>query len=337
VRLAVSRTAGVALEGAILDFRDRGINRRISLFADWFARRHVAIRTNATMEDFTGQDPIYSASILAAFRIDNLTLVSPSATVRGQVEQVAIDVARASGVGPGVSGRARVATGNRSEALAQLRADTPWLRAEVDGTWASDREADGQVGLVGSLVYIDQSLHMARPVGNGFALVRVPDLGGVRVMHNRMEVGKTDWRGAVIVPQLFPYNPTYLSVNPDDIPFDREMEKEGAHVAVPFGGAATRRFAEKRLQIVRGQLYIDEKTPVPAGGEVTVVGKPDLASPVGGDGRFEFMDLVPGSYRLGVQYAEGRCSAEVTVKDTGGEVDLGTVECKPASSPSPSP
>jgi outer membrane usher protein len=335
-RVAVTRTAGISFEGAALDFRDRGWNRRITLSGDWFAKRFLSLRSNVTMEDFGAGSPVYSASVVAAFRLDNLTLISPSIEKSDGREEFAVDVARAASFGPGVSGRLRAATGSRSEVLGQVRGDTPWMRVEVDGSWANDRDFIGQAGVVGSLVYIDRSLHVARPVGDSFALVRTPKLSGVGVDLNRIYVGRTDFRGALVVPQLFPYNGVYVSVNPDDVPLDRELDPEGVHVAVPFGNGTTLSFAERRFMVLRGHLYLDDKTPVPAGSEVRVVGKTDLISPVGHDGLFEFLELGPGTHRLVVEYAQGRCMAtiEVSKSDDG---ELGKLRCAPVSPPSSSP
>jgi outer membrane usher protein len=211
------------------------------------------------------------------------------------------------------------------------------LRTEFDGSWASDRDADARVGMIGSLVYADKSIHAARPVGSGFALVRVPDLPGVQVLHNRMHVGKTDFRGALLVPGLIPYNGSYISINPDDIPLDRELEREGQYVAVPYGGATTLRFAEKRLLIVRGRLVLPDGKPVPRGGEATVVGGAQGGSPVGSEGVFELIDLLPGRYQLEVQYTGGKCTADIQVKAQQSEIDLGAASCAPSSSSAPSP
>ncbi len=334
-RVAVGRTAGVALEGVFLDLRDGGINRRVTLSGDWFTRARVALRAQVGIEDFDQQDPVFSCSLVAAFRLDGLTMLSSSASVRDSDEEFALDLSRAAGVGPGLSGRVRGATGTNSELLAQLRADTPWLRAEFDGNWSTQREDDVRGGIVGSIVYIDKSIHAARPVGSGYALVRTPNLTGVRVLHNRMKVGTTDWRGALIVPQLFPYNASYVSVDPDDIPLNRVLDRDGQYVKVPFGGATTLKFAEKILIVVRGRLVLESGKPVPAGGDAQVAGDSGISSPVGNDGYFEFIDLVPGSYQLEVQYPEGRCTAHIQVKANESEAELGEVRCAPGSSSSP--
>ncbi len=72
----------------------------------------------------------------------------------------------------------------------------------VRGEGSETTDALGAVNLAGSIVGIGGEVLLSRPVEDGFALVKVPQSRGVRVLANNQLAGRTGRRGSLFVPDL---------------------------------------------------------------------------------------------------------------------------------------
>ena len=79
--------------------------------------------------------------------------------------------------------------------------DLPTLTAHHDGLEADRARASGCDGIVA----IGGEVLLSRPVDDGFALVKVPNARGVRVLANNQLSGRTGRRGSLFVPDLRSY------------------------------------------------------------------------------------------------------------------------------------
>ena len=91
----------------------------------------------------------------------------------------------------------------------------------VDGS--QDDKTIGTFNLAGSLVAIGGEVLLSRPVDDGFALVKVPDSPGVRVLANNQLSGRTGRRGSLFVPDLRSYLSSPIGIVQDDLPVDVKL------------------------------------------------------------------------------------------------------------------
>ena len=83
---------------------------------------------------------------------------------------------------------------------------------------------------------IGGSIHATRPVDESYGLIRVPGVSGVRGYLSNQEVGRTDRRGDLLVPNLLPYYGNRLGINDKDIPMDHDIGTTELTIAPPFRG-----------------------------------------------------------------------------------------------------
>jgi outer membrane usher protein len=189
----------------------------------------------------------------------------------------------------------------------------------------------GSLTAAGAMVLVDGALMASRPIQDGYAVVSVSGLEGVRGYLNNQEVGRTDSRGYLLVPRLQSYYGNRVSISDGDVPLDYEIGQTEQVIATPLRGGALIRFDVHRIRSVTGSVRVETagRTTVPAYGElVAIAGARRITSPVGGKGEFWLADLPVGRYPAQVEFREGTCNFELVVpEDAGRIVNLGTVSC----------
>ncbi|WP_242334776.1 MULTISPECIES: fimbria/pilus outer membrane usher protein [Anaeromyxobacter] len=233
-------------------------------------------------------------------------------------------------VGPGVGYQLRAdsAAGGAVSGLLQAQPEFGHYElgyARVDGSEAGSASASGALVLVGGRLFA------TRPVEQGFALVRVPGVGGVRAYLDRRPVGRTDGRGDLLVPGLLPYYGNRLGIEDADVPQSYRVGLTERLVAARPRGAALVRFDVTRLRAVEGWLRIArrDRADVPAYGtfEVDVAGG-TRRSPVGADGAFWLEDVPAGAHAARIYWKGELCELPLEIPDSGtGVLELGTITC----------
>jgi outer membrane usher protein len=211
-----------------------------------------------------------------------------------------------------------------------IEAQGPYGRYE-----ASQEVIDGQsntrASAAGGLVFIGGGVHPTRPVNQSYALVRVPEVGGVRAYLNNQEIGRTNRRGDTLIPNLLPYYANRIAISDQDVPLDRDIETVEQSVAPPYHGGALVVFQASRRQAITGTLVVTvgSQTVIPALGELTViVGSQSLSSPIGSNGEFYLENIPAGRYEAIVVFSGGRCRLTLEVPtSTAPVIRLGVVRC----------
>ena len=145
---------------------------------------------------------------------------------------------------------------------------------------------------------------------------------------NNQEIGRTNSKGNLLIPDLAPYYGNRLRIEGTDVPMDYELGSLEQLVATPLRGGAQVVFDVKRSQSVAGLLRMDGGA-APAYGELRVDYKGGHAeSPVAADGRF-WLDGVPAGKHHGlVEFRDGFCNLDLTVPASRDRiVDVGAVRC----------
>ncbi len=181
------------------------------------------------------------------------------------------------------------------------------------------------------IVTIGGRVYATRPVYDSFALMRVPGVAGIPGYISNQEVGRTDARGDLVVPNLLSYYGNRLGIGVADVPLDYAIDATEQIVAPAFRGGALVTFPVQRTQRFTGRLVVDVsgKSVSPAYGQLTITvdGKP-VISPVGKGGEFYFENLAAAKYAADLEYAGGTCrfTLEVPAADVP-FTNLGRLHC----------
>ena len=185
---------------------------------------------------------------------------------------------------------------------------------------------------MGSVVAIGGAVYASRPVEQSFALVQVGGVEGVRGYSSHQEVGRTDKRGNLLIPNLQPYYGNLLTISDTDIPLAYSVGGVRLTLAPPFRGGALAVFPVQSVTRVLGRVRVggDGEDRTPVFGEIVVAadGMPPSTSPLGAEGDFYFENLPAGRHVATVRDSKGECSLTLNVPDsTDPVIELGVVRC----------
>jgi outer membrane usher protein len=181
------------------------------------------------------------------------------------------------------------------------------------------------------IVAIGGSLHLSRPVQDGFALVNVPGVRGVRASLDNQEIGRTDGRGQLLVPNLLPYYGNRIGIMDQDIPIDYSIGVTDQLVAPPMKGGSVVTFPARRVQAFVGVVVVETggRTVTPAYGQLSVTAEGQTyESPIGRDGEFYLENLPRGPHPAVIDHKDAVCRFTLDAPASPASlVDMGTVRC----------
>lgn len=197
---------------------------------------------------------------------------------------------------------------------------------------SSNGENAATAEIAGSLVLAGGRVTLARTVNDGYAVIRVPANTGVRVYVNNQIAGRTGSGGVLVVPGLLPYYANSVSIAPEDVGIEYQLDRIRALIAPPNRGPALVRFDAAISHAASGRIVVidGENRIVPAYGDVSfeLGGKPPVTSPIGKAGEFYLENVPEGPLALRVAFGERTCRTTVTIP-TGIHIvaDLGEISC----------
>lgn len=240
-------------------------------------------------------------------------------------------------VGEGFGLRADVAHDSLQEADSGYNGS---LLAQYHGRWAEYGIEQVRVvelnattlHLAGSVAAIDGGVHLSRPIGDSFALVRTSGLEGVRVSSAHQEVGRTDDDGELLVPNLISYGDNAIEIEQRDIPFEYAVPTLDSHIAPQFRSGAVVDFRLVRTQAFIGVMRLEQdgaratadlatlEIQLPDGERQVVIGR---------GGEFYLENVPPGSYPVRVFRQDVECATEMEFPASEETfVDLGEITCR---------
>ncbi|MBP1634061.1 MAG: fimD, outer rane usher protein [Acidobacteria bacterium] len=188
------------------------------------------------------------------------------------------------------------------------------------------------VSIAGGVVAIGGRLFAARPVQDGYGLLRVPGVKGVRGFVSNQEIGRTNGNGDMLIPDLLPYYANRVSIADQDVPIGHEVESREQPVAPPYRGGAVVTFEAAKVSAVTGTVTVIAagREIVPEYGDLVIqAAGVSQTSPIGRGGRFYFEKLAAGRYTAAVQYHGGSCDIAIVVRDSSTPVvNAGAHSCR---------
>ena len=161
---------------------------------------------NATRVDRAGSPVAWEGFASLAVSLGWRTMASAVTSVDADGEALtSLNVQRSLPLGPGFGFRldANAKDPYQTQGIFEVQARRGILGLRADAS--KDDQTVGTLNLAGSLVAIGGEVLLSRPVDDGFALVKVPQSRGVRVLANNQPVGRTGRRGSLFVPDLRSY------------------------------------------------------------------------------------------------------------------------------------
>lgn len=215
--------ANVTAQYSYADFRDRGVEERVALLASirltdranlFLSGAHSRSRLfGETNEGFAGVSYFLGAA----------TTASASWEQHGRQGLGTVEVQKSLPVGTGFGYRVRgVANEDVQQGLANVQYQGPWGRYEADYENTNGHDVVS-ASVAGGIMAIGGSVSATRPIYDSFGLIRVPGLADVRGYVNNQEIGVTDPRGDLPVPNLLAYYGNRIAIADTDVPLTHSV------------------------------------------------------------------------------------------------------------------
>ena len=182
------------------DARDRGSRDLVSAFSSIRLTDRASLFMGVAQSWERGARPSTDAFAGLSIALGTRTTATLAYQRQSGANGGSVEVQRSLPVGPGFGYRARVdATGSSSDGLVDVQYQGPWGRYEASWERANG-DSTTVLNAAGGLVAIGGTVFATRPVTDGFALIQVPGVAGVRGYVNNQEIGRTNARGDLPVP-----------------------------------------------------------------------------------------------------------------------------------------
>jgi outer membrane usher protein len=334
----LGRRLSATLEYQAQTSRDAGFSDRMSLRGDLQLGRGVALSLSTDRSRPPGAPAQAGLLLMLTWSYGDRSTMDAFGSRRGSTTGVGAGAQQSLPAGEGAGYRVRTEHGELGDsALAQVQYQGPYGRYEggverIGGMNA----ANGSIS--GGLVAMGGNLFLTRSVDQGFALIDVGGVEGVRGYSNNQPIGRTDSRGLLLIPSLLPYYGNRISIQGTDVPIDFEVGNTEKLIAPSLRGGALVQFEVRRVRTLTGRVLMSrtgESSVAPAFGTLKVPGqKGSVPSPIGAGGEFYLEDLPPGVHPAEVQSDAGSCALVLRIPADGAAMlDLGELHCSAAPAP----
>jgi outer membrane usher protein len=310
-----------AQDGSIRTRSEAMMSRRLGRHADLIA-------TAARIDE--GRGPRVEASVAVTVMMGGRTSATTTISRTADGTRSAVDVQRPLPMGTGYGFQLRGEPEKGGTPAGALQYQGTHGRYEVRYQ-ESAGQRNASLNVSGAVVGIGGGVFATRPVRSSYALVQVPGVKGVRGFSSNQEIGRTNGRGQIFVPDLLPYYANVVNIADTDIPIDYLIPRVQETVAPPFRGGVLVRFPVQRVQRSEGRILvvIGGGERVPTYGELVVTAEGRrYASPVGAAGEFYFEDLPVGRHAASVDVGGRACAFTLDVPAADAMVArLGTIRC----------
>jgi outer membrane usher protein len=286
------------------------------------------LSANATRVDKAGAPVAWEGFASLTLSLGWRMVASAVTTVDTDGEALTtVNLQRSLPLGPGFGFRidADAQEPYRTQGVFEVQGRRGILGVRADGS--QNDKTVGTVNLAGSIVGIGGEVLFSRPIDDAFALVKIPNARGVRVLANNQLSGRTGRRGSLFVPDLRSYLSSPIGIVQDDLPVEVKLGATTQDIAVPYRGGAVVVFEASVIRALTGRLDVAGKAPEYGTLSVTV-GASEFSSPLNATGEFYFEDLPPGDYPAVASWSGRTCRATIHMPDKAPPMtDAGVVTC----------
>lgn len=319
----LTHTLSLTLESQLSSMRDAGLSTSLALRADLRLTNDLSLAVSGSRMRAPGSSADFGVFATLLYNFGRGTSGDFGANA-GQKSGASAGVQKSLPAGEGYAYAVRSTLQDGQSAVTVAQGQYQGAYGSYLATWSRSGSSQGASATVaGATVLIDDQLMASRPVQDGYALIQVPGLPGVRGYLNNQEIGRTDESGNLLVPSLQPYSANHLSIGDSDIPLSYEIGLTHQLVATPLRGGALVRFDVRKVSTVTGMVRVEGA--VPAYGEMVIDAR---TSPLGGKGEFWFEGLTAGHHEAQVEFKDGTCRLQFEVPaGAPAALDLGTLSC----------
>jgi outer membrane usher protein len=286
------------------------------------------LSANATRVNKAGSPIAWEGFASLTLALGWRTVASAVTTVDAEGQALtSVNVQRSLPLGPGFGFRidADAQYPYRTEGIFEAQGRRGIIGVRADGS--QEDKTIGTINLAGSIVAIGGEVLLSRPVDDGFALVKVPNSRGVRVLANNQPQGRTGRRGSLFVPDLRSYLSSPIGIVQDDLPVEVKLGAISQDIAVPYRGGAVVVFEASVIHALTGRLDVAGKAPE-YGTLLVTVGTTEFSSPLNASGEFYFEDLPPGDHPGIASWSGRTCRATIHMPEKAPPMtDAGVVTC----------
>ena len=341
IGVPIGPQVNINLEATHSQFRDAGTVNRIGVSGNVRLSSDWSLFSSNSWSEQSGSRATYDFFVgLSYFFGNNTTGYAFSQRQQGRTfdrEFEGVRVQKSLPVGPGFGYQVEGTAGDDSHGLGRFQYQGQYGRYEALYDSAVKRPV---FTVSGGVVAVGGSVHATRVVDNSFAVIRTPGVEGLRGYINNQEVGVTDSRGELVVPNnLVAYYGNRISINDRDIPLDYRVDATEKTVAPPFRGGALVVFPVTRLQILTGTVRIETagQEHIPAYGQLTVAAKDGtFDSPIGKNGEFYLENIPAGSYDATIDDEGKSCRFSLEIPDSPEPImKLGEIRCRTLAGETP--
>ncbi|MEH2244838.1 fimbria/pilus outer membrane usher protein [Nostoc sp.] len=314
-----------------LNFRDRGQRNRIFLFNTIRLSDRSNLSINLSHSSQATESSINEIFIGFNYSLGNATSANLTEGISNKKAVTTLSLQQSPPLGEGFGYRLQLSPSEEQlPGNGTLRYQAPFGIYELN--YDHNRNGENATTLAsGSIVAIGNNIFFTRPVTGSYALIQVPTVGGVRGYMSNQEIGRTNSRGNLLIPNLLPYYGNNIRIQDEDIPLNYRVDANEKVIAPSFRGGAIVRFPIQRIQSIIGNIFIEVsgKIIIPVYGQLTVnVNGNQINSPIGNQGEFYLENITPGRYIANVEYAQGMCTFDLNIPQSEQKiVKLGSLKC----------
>jgi outer membrane usher protein len=259
-----------------------------------------------------------------SYALDENTTLNVGGNAQRDANQGTLQAIRSLPRGPGYGYNLYAANGQDKTYLASVSGQND----EVTLTAGVARQTNvtaGQLQAQGSVALLNGDLHLARSLGDSFAIVEVPDYPDVSVYYQNQYMGKTNSTGSLLIPEILPYQDNIMRVEVKDLPLDATISNPEVNAIPYYRSGLVLSFPIKSSAGALMQLILPSGENVPTGTVVTYAGEQFI---VGYKGEAYVTGLVAEN-RLTVNYKNETYFCDVPFTRTENPLPhLGKIQCQ---------
>lgn len=184
-----------------------------------------------------------------------------------------------------------------------------------------------RLNVTGGIALLGGDAFLSRSIVQSFAVARIPDYPGVRILADNQPAGRTDASGNALIPGLRAYDKNMISIDQRDLPLGAEIGALKLEAVPYFRSGVDVTFPIKRSNGAVLTLFTEDGKPVPVGAVVREAGK-DKVHTVGYDGEVYLVSLGPVN-KLRATWLDHSCEVEVLFTPSADPLPyLGSFICK---------